>query len=71
MKTYSSRCVFLSLDLHVFYSTDSEVFLAEQEQRFSGPRGHGAGWMWCRVQHLWTTGKLPFGADPYPNASAR
>lgn len=56
---------------HSLYSTDSEVCMAEQEQRFSWPRGHGAGRLRCRFKHLWTAGELPTGTDPHPNAGTR
>ena len=49
-------------------SSDSEVCLAEQEQRSGRPRGHGAGRLRCCLQHLWTASKLPTGTDPHPNA---
>lgn len=56
---------------HSLCSTDSEVCLAEQEQRFSWPRGHGAGRLRCRFKHLWAAGKLPTGTDPHPDAGTR
>lgn len=56
---------------HSLYSADSEVCLAEQKQRLSWPRGHGASRLWCRFQHMWTAGKLPTGTDPHPNAGTR
>lgn len=61
----------VSSSSHSLYSTDSEVFLAEQKQRFSWPRGHGACRLRCRFQHMWAAGKLPSGTDPHPNAGAR
>lgn len=74
MRAHSSHSVHL---LYVYFlltpsvPPDSEVCLAEQEQRFSRPRGHGAGRLRCHLQYLWTAGKLPAGVDPHPNASTR
>jgi len=67
-RTASPQCFPSS---HSLYSTDSEVCLAEQEQRVSRPGGHGAGRLRCRFQHLWTAGELPAGTHPHSNAGTR
>lgn len=66
--SYSIRLLSVHLLVALLIPPDSEVCLVEQEQRFSRPGGHGAGRLWCRLQHLWTAGKLPTGTDSHPNA---
>lgn len=54
-----------------FFFTDPEVFLAEQKQRGCRSGGDGPGWLWCCLQHMWTTGELPTSTNPHPDASTR
>lgn len=61
--------IYVSLTL--FSSTDSEVCVAQQEQRCGRPGGDGFGRVRRFLQHLWTAGELPPGADPHTHAGAR
>lgn len=57
--------------ISAFSSADPEVLLAEQEYGFGWSGGDGPRWLRRCLQHMWTTGELPAGADPHPHASPR